>query len=44
MGFYGEKIENKLNPNGGELSLWYTVDVNGSELNRNQMTITVKEV
>lgn len=44
MGFYGEKIENKLNKNGGELSLWYTVDVNGSELNRNQMTITVKEV
>ena len=44
MGFYGEKIENKLNSNGGKLSLWYTVDVNGAELNRNQMTITVKEV
>ena len=44
MGFYGEKIENNLNANGGELSLLYTVDVNGSELNRNQMTITVKEV
>ena len=44
MGFYGEKIENKLNANGGELSLLYTVDVNGAELNRNQMTITVKEV
>ena len=43
MGFYGEKIENNLNANGGELSLWYTVDVNGSELNRNQMTITVRE-
>ena len=44
MGFYGEKIENKLNEKGGELSLWYTVDVNGSELNRNQITISVKEV
>ncbi|MBE6761662.1 MAG: DUF1934 domain-containing protein [Ruminococcaceae bacterium] len=44
MGFYGEKIENNLNKNGGELSLRYTVDVNGSELNRNQMTITIKEV
>lgn len=44
MGFYGEKIENNLNANGGELSLLYTVDVNGAELNRNQMTITVKEV
>ena len=44
MGFYGEKIENNLNENGGELSLWYTVDVNGSQLNQNQMTISVKEV
>ena len=44
MGFYGEKIENNLNDNGGELSLWYTVDVNGAELNRNQMTISIKEV
>ena len=44
MGFYGEKIENKVNKNGGELSLLYTVDINGAELNRNQMTISVKEV
>jgi len=44
MGFYGEKIENKLNENGGELSLLYTVDINGAELNRNQMTISIKEV
>lgn len=44
MGFYGEKVENNLNQNGGELSLWYTVDVNSSELNRNQMIISVKEV
>jgi uncharacterized beta-barrel protein YwiB (DUF1934 family) len=44
MGFYGEKIENNLNANGGELSLWYTVDINGAELNRNQMTISIKEV
>ena len=44
MGFYGEKIENKINVKGGELCLLYTVDVNGSELNRNQMIISVKEV
>lgn len=44
MGFFGEKIENNLNNNGGELSMCYTVDVNGAELNRNQMTITIKEV
>ena len=44
MGFYGEKIENNLSSGGGELSLWYTVDVNGAELNRNQMTISIKEV
>ena len=37
-------LENNLNKNGGELSLWYTVDVNGSELNRNQMIISIKEV
>ena len=44
MGFYGEKIENNLNKKGGKLSLWYTVDINGSELNRNQMIISIKEV
>ena len=44
MGFYGEKIENNLNNDGGELSLWYTIDVNGSALSSNQMTISIKNI
>ena len=44
MGFYGEKIENNLNDEGGKLSLWYTVDVNGSALSSNQMTISIKNI
>lgn len=44
MGFYGEKIENNLHDEGGELSLWYTIDINGSALSNNQMTISVKYI
>ena len=44
MGFFGESIENRLDENGGEIKLIYTVDVNNSELNKNEMTITVKDV
>ena len=44
MGFFGKKIENRLNDSGGELELVYTVDVNNSEINRNEMFIKIKEV
>lgn len=44
MGFYGEKIENRLNPLGGEIKMIYTVDVNNSRLNRNEMTIKIKDI
>lgn len=44
MGFFGEKIENKLNDNGGSLELIYTVDANNTQINRNQMFIDIKEV
>lgn len=44
MGFYGEKIENNLHDEGGELSLWYSIDINGSALSNNQMTISVKNI
>ena len=41
MGFFGESIENRLNENGGEIKLIYTVDVNNSQINRIEMTIIV---
>lgn len=44
MGFFGESIKNNLNESGGEITLIYTVDVNNAEINKNEMTITVKEV
>ncbi len=44
MGFFGESIENHLSEKGGEIRLIYTVDVNKSQINKNEMTITVKEV
>lgn len=44
MGFFGQSIENHLTEDGGELKLIYTVDVNNSELNKNEMTITIKDV
>ncbi len=44
MGFFGENIENKLNEEGGELKLSYTVDLNNSLISRNEMTISIKRV
>ena len=44
MGFFGKKIENRLNASGGELELVYSVDVNNSEINCNEMFIEIKEV
>ena len=44
MGFFGESIENRLTENGGEIKLTYTVDVNNSQMNKNEMTICIKDV
>lgn len=44
MGFFGEKIENRLSDKGGKLKLTYTVDVNRSQINRNEMTISIKDI
>ncbi len=44
MGFYGEKVENNLTENGGTLMLQYSVDFNKSEMSKNKVYITVKEV
>ena len=44
MGFFAETIEAGLNKNGGSLVLKYTVDVNKSQINKNEIYITVKDV
>lgn len=44
MGFFGEKIKNALNDTGGSLELVYTIDVNNTQINRNEMFIDIKEV
>lgn len=43
MGFFGEEIENNLTENGGSLAVKYAVDVNNSEINKNEIYITVRE-
>ena len=44
MGFFGESIESRLTENGGEIKLTCTVDVNNSQMNKNEMTICIKDV
>ena len=44
MGFYGEEIKSTLNETGGKLELKYTVDVNKSQVNRNEIYVTVREM
>lgn len=44
MGFFGEEINSTLNENGGTLELKYTVDVNNSEVNKNEIYITVRDL
>ena len=43
IGVFGEKIINKINGNGGQLTLCYTIDANSSLLSRNQLEISIKE-
>ena len=38
------KIMNNLSDNGGELELQYSLIVNGSELSKNTLCLTVKEI
>jgi uncharacterized beta-barrel protein YwiB (DUF1934 family) len=44
MGFFGEEIRSNLTENGGTLELKYTVDVNNSEVNKNEIYITVRDL
>ena len=44
MGFFGEEIKNNLNEKGGSLEVKYSVDVNNSQVNKNEIYITVREL
>lgn len=44
LGIFGESITNKLNKNGGELSMCYTIDIDNGFLSRNTVEISIKEV
>lgn len=44
LGIFGESIINKLNKNGGELSMCYTIDIDNGFLSRNTVEISIKEV
>lgn len=44
MGFFGEEISSTLNEQGGRLRFKYIVDINKSQVNKNEIDITVKEV
>lgn len=44
LGIFGESIINKLNKNGGELSMCYTIDIYNGFLSRNTVEISIKEV
>lgn len=42
LGIYGERLENKLNENGGSLFMSYTIDANGQTVSKNEVNIEVK--
>lgn len=43
IGILADRIDNRLNPRGGEVSLRYALDFNASALSVNELNITVKE-
>ena len=43
MGFFGEEVVNNLTEDGGKLSVKYSVDVNNSEINKNEIYVSVRE-
>lgn len=44
MGFYGEDVKNELNNTGGNLYVKYTVDVNKSLINQNEIFVNVRNI
>lgn len=43
IGIYGNKVENKLNLDGGSITLIYSIEVNSGLLSRNKVEIKIRE-
>ena len=43
IGVYTHAIRNRLTPEGGELFLRYTIDMNGSYLSDNEIRLSVRK-
>ena len=44
LGIFGEKVFSRLNNNGGEISMKYTIDTGSQMLSRNNVNISIREV
>ncbi len=44
LGIFGEKVFSRLNDNGGEISMKYTIDTGSQTLSRNNVNISIREV
>lgn len=44
LGIFGEKVFSRLNDNGGEISMKYTIDTGSQMLSRNNVNISIREV
>lgn len=44
LGIFGEEIDNKLNKNGGKLTMNYTIDIENSLVSQNKVEISVRKV
>ncbi len=43
IGIYGNKVDNKLSSDGGDLTLIYSIEVNSGLLSRNKVEIKIRE-
>lgn len=43
IGIYGNKVKNKLNSSGGNITLIYSIEVNSGLLSRNKVEIQLRE-
>lgn len=44
LGIFGEKVFSRLDNNGGEISMKYTIDTGSQMLSRNNVNISIREV
>lgn len=44
LGIFGESVKTKLDDNGGNVCMHYTIDTNSQLLSRNEVNISIKEV